>query len=606
MKTAQTQNSSLKNRKWPTEHLEEVISSLPQTVPQKIMKNLSPNWQDITQTDSQAVELASDNLPGIYALGQDLRREKRSKAKGGLVYRVLTNDRTLENSNKAVIQYLMIWSRQRIALTFANYFLPILILVGLTFYINTDILFYKDPFSLLEPIDSTRILGIIYGTFTEMWLIFLSCLWFILVGVWNVVKWIRNGAASMRVLFGVYGSLYLISAFIEYRLHLSPLFSFNLGEILNNPNYTVLVIKITWTPILAIAFSIGFYMLVRKLPSLKKIIGGHKMDYAPIFIYLKRSTPSEKWQKEVLFDKFHYCVKELIVPEDDYKLVMEGRWHSFELYRRKKWIINRILWLGSLCGFIILLLVSIYGILNGIDILEILEPLQLTNQLELFIQRLIYPLLLIGTGYWSSTRYSTNLIGKKTRTKKQLKKEKYYLSSEKLKQLWNLKSKEAHFTIKDKLQYPETYRNEKNGLTWLSFYDDEVEKEKGANIICELGLITKFKMRFYKRGVANDLVKSGKKMIKQNRPEEALYRYEKAIELKPDLTQAWINKADLFKDIDRVEEAQEAIDFAIQTQPRNAQAMFVQGAIFEKKEEKDKAKEAFEKAEKLGYRRSED
>ncbi|MCK5617399.1 hypothetical protein KAR91_86855 [Candidatus Pacearchaeota archaeon] len=596
----------MNKEKWPTKHLEKEISSLPLTVPQKPMKKLSSKWQDITQTDPQAAKLASENLPEISALGMDLSAEVRSEEKGGLTYRVLANEKSLENTTEAVIQYLMIWSKQRIAITFANFLLPIWILIGLTIYINTDILFYKDPFILIELVNSTQILGIIYGAVTGRWLITLLCLWFIMVGVRNVIKWIQKGVVSMRVLFGIYGILYLLGAFIEYRLDLSPLFTCNLGDILNIRNYSVIVIKMSWTPFLAIILSSAFYLLVKNVPSLKKKIGGHKMDYAPIFIYLKRDTPLKNWQKEVLFDKFHYCVKESIAPKDDDVLVMEGRWHSFELYRKNKWLFTRISVIISFIFFSMSILVSIYGILNGIDILEIIEPFQLPTQIELFIQRLFYPFVIIGTGYWFSTRYPTNLIEKELRTAQELKKTKYYLSSYKLHILWTLKSKEAHLTIKDKLQFPETYRNKQNKLDWLSFYDDDMEEEKWADILCEFGLIARFKRKFWKERLAKELVKSGERLQKQNMPEKALRRYEKAIQLKPDFTQARLGRAAFFQESNRIDEAQNDIDIVFQSQPNNAKAQHIQGLIFEKTDEKEKAAEAFKKAKRLGYKKSEE
>jgi hypothetical protein len=90
-----------------------------------------------------ANKLAEKYRPEIILQGINLKRERNSLSWGGMLYRVLKQKETEKSDQKAVIQYLYVWTRQKSFFSFWLDVVPLWVLIFLSLYINTDIVFYN-------------------------------------------------------------------------------------------------------------------------------------------------------------------------------------------------------------------------------------------------------------------------------------------------------------------------------------------------------------------------------------------------------------------------------------------------------------------------------
>jgi Tfp pilus assembly protein PilF len=95
--------------------------------------------------------------------------------------------------------------------------------------------------------------------------------------------------------------------------------------------------------------------------------------------------------------------------------------------------------------------------------------------------------------------------------------------------------------------------------------------------------------------------KSGCALHKAGKYAEACEQYAKAVELKPDLAQAYMGRAMVHFDLKDDDKAVADFTEAIRLNPKDAFAHYKRATAYERKGEKVKAEADFAKAKELGY-----
>ena len=78
---------------------------------------------------------------------------------------------------------------------------------------------------------------------------------------------------------------------------------------------------------------------------------------------------------------------------------------------------------------------------------------------------------------------------------------------------------------------------------------------------------------------ADDLFADGKKLGGEGKYEEAIASYDKAIEIDPKYTKAWINKGNALRKLGRHEDAIVCYDRAIELDPKNTLAEVMKAGV---------------------------
>ena len=86
----------MKIEKWPIQSFGKMVGLKPHsyTNDHVYTKELT-SWNDCTKNSPDVTELALNYLPTIKLLGQDLKNERRSERWGGLLYRVLSDEKSI-------------------------------------------------------------------------------------------------------------------------------------------------------------------------------------------------------------------------------------------------------------------------------------------------------------------------------------------------------------------------------------------------------------------------------------------------------------------------------------------------------------------------------
>jgi hypothetical protein len=227
------------------------------------------------------------------------------------------------------------------------------------------------------------------------------------------------------------------------------------------------------------------------------------MDYAPVYVYLKKNYKSDWTLDYILFDTVHYFImkktakelgeSKLLKPGIEEKttpcLVINTSWHSMvtsRFYwrlsesRSLAWIIKKIFWFGLL----LLIFTTIFPDFL-IDIMEFAIPSGQKTLVQLFL-RIALPLLVILPLMFAAIIEPTRLYDRED-----LSKSNYFLSDDKLLAMWNLqvskerkpqmlqqhskKMSEAQLKIVEKIQDP--FNPEDVDVDfWETFYDLEFQR----------------------------------------------------------------------------------------------------------------------------------
>lgn len=441
-------------------------------------KNLTDEEREKKERyDRELDYLVQEYLPNVYIQGTDLIYEKRvsiwekilhklgrkkQDVWGGVVYRALEDK---DNSDEKVFQFIYTWTKQNLAFTFWNLVAPIWILIIISLFVNSDLLFFQNQITGENNRYLTRINEVI-DIQNKLNLIIILCLVYILIGVIFGLKYLWKGYPSTNILLMGEGVIYILCTAIDNVFSLEfTKWKINYFSIID------LTINIYWMAHVLVFFgSIVLYVFI-----VSQKVMTHSMDYAPIFVYLKGGKIF------YLIDKIHYCldVKEC-APSKKPNFIINNRWHSFEF--RSNWRLKFSKYFYYFSAFIFGACVSIIllGILSQSDLWIYLVKLipEEYSSLRIVIHRLGFPFLLFGSLYYLVSGRTEPLID---RNKENIFRTANYLDDEKLKQIWNFKEKEPKFLIKNKLQDPLSYFNREK---WDSFYDKEDEGDKDVDTIC--------------------------------------------------------------------------------------------------------------------------
>ncbi|MHA2247152.1 MAG: hypothetical protein ACXADY_19560 [Candidatus Hodarchaeales archaeon] len=494
-----------RNSEWPNHFFRKAILEQITKIKSTTDKPLPLiNAQDVTD-DPQAAEQAVKHEPKIKLLGQSLHSEKESNSWGGMLYRVLGDESTVEDSSKLCIQYIYTYVRQKLPITFYNLVLPLIFLFFISVYFKFDTISYVETESGVTPV-TFRIVSQYYYLFA----LILGLLIFI-VGVvdlgytYIIQKVVSVRSLLLTILIVIFGALLLI----EYLFFFDPFWTIILayGINISSSDIDQWAILIGLVPVVMFFLIIGsiiliFYqdaLLKNRFTSIWNFISklSHDMDYAPVYVYLEKDTKN-KWKLSMIrSDRLHYCITEKkgkatrkYQRRGRPTFIMRGLHHSVELSRSYQ---IRFYYLKMIFAFVALLsLISMFAFLTILDI-DIFTQLQaaikpvipdeeLSYVVAMFFYRLVYSVAVFGCLYYFITRRPFELEIDQDQKLSELRY--YHLNCTKLQILWNLK-KESQFLIQEKLQNPfsddlveevERKGEVKQKKFWDSFYDSKLEK----------------------------------------------------------------------------------------------------------------------------------
>ncbi|MFW9778197.1 MAG: hypothetical protein ACFFE8_05020 [Candidatus Heimdallarchaeota archaeon] len=473
------------------------------------------NAYDLTES-SQAVGHAKEHEPKIKLLGQSLHSEKESNSWGGMLYRVLGDESTVEDSSKLCIQYIYTYVRQKLPITMYNLVLPLLFLFFISIYFKFDTITYVETSTGGVDPDQFLIVSQYYYGFA----VILGSLIFIAGMADLSYTYYRKKVVSVRslllvILMVIFGILLIIEFFFFF----NPFWTIILAYAINLESTEIdqWIIQIGLVPIILLILIIASVILILYQDTIlkNKLTGiwnfiirklSHDMDYAPIFVYLEKTTKN-KWQVSMIrSDNLHYCITEKkgksarkYERKGRPTFIMRGLHHSVEPIRGYQ---IRLYYLKMIFSFVLLLiLVFMFVFLTvlDIDIFSLiqsrirplipnffgLDPVGLDRfsyAIAMLVYRLVYSVAVFGCLYYFITRRPFELRLDEDQNLSEIRY--YHLNSVKLQTLWNLKT-EAQFLIQEKLQNPfsENMTEEvlrkgkiKQKRYWDSFYDSELEK----------------------------------------------------------------------------------------------------------------------------------
>ncbi|MFX0172581.1 MAG: hypothetical protein ACFE9L_11735 [Candidatus Hodarchaeota archaeon] len=486
------------NEEWPSPQMKNIVHDLlPNEFPVK--RELEKTLVNITGS-LEASKLAEKYRPEIILQGINLKRERNSLSWGGMLYRVLKQKETEKSNPKAVIQYLYVWTRQKSFFSFWLDVVPLMVLVFLSLYINTDIIFYNPVYG--TPTKTLPELGFV-EELDRIIMISLISIGIITLGV--ITTLLRRKFyihSTLHVLYGIASSIQII----ELAYPIVPPISFQWT--LAIPPFasdSLLITNILWTPLLLSSLSIVFLILLIFQIPLPIISSQHKMDYAPIYVYLKKNLENRWILDYILFDTVHYFVmkktateldKNKLLKSKDNKektascLVINTSWHSmmasrffwrFNESKALTWALKIFFWLG----FFILIFTTIFPDFL-MDFMGIIVPIEQRPFVQLFL-RIVLPLLVILPLMFTAIIEPTQLYDREN-----LGKSNYILSDDKLLAFWNLETKkekkpqmlqqhskkmtEAQLKIVEKIQDPFNPEDIDKDF-WETFYDMEFQRK---------------------------------------------------------------------------------------------------------------------------------
>ncbi len=411
----------------------------------------------------EAIKLAMQFRPKVILLGRELRSEKNSRNWGGVLFRVLSDAQDLQYSSRAVIQFIHVWTKQSWFVSLWSTIVPILLLVFLSGWINTDLLFHRSidnvggtSEDITQQLDIPQFLRL---PDKILMIVIISTL-FILIGIrfsYSKGK-IRYHNFTLFILYGLLFALQIL----EFLLVLAPPivvsfsyfieYDFTYLDLLIRSNAS-LFLDIPFTAIILFLLSIFFLVIFIWQPKIPFIESQHEMDYAPVYVYLKKTSTGEWDLDYIIFDEFHYfCGKAkkqdlltsgLLENHRQPILVIDNSWHSFSIEKppRLRWILAIIIFTVSLIVFFLQLAapLSFYIFLR-----------QFVGNLAVdIIRRVIVPLVVFGSLIYVNIYWPTEL-----NERENLFENRYHLTPTKLRILWNLQPQEAQLKIKKKMQDP--------------------------------------------------------------------------------------------------------------------------------------------------------
>ena len=433
---------------WPTEQLQKRLLKIGTTPMLSIDPHLITSL-DITSTQlDESAEMAHRFNPRVILKGLELKSEKKAKAYGGMMYRVLENQ---NNQNERCIQYLYTWIRQK--------------------------WFFSGWYNILTPL-FLSFLGIVIfsqtGTESKGYTylsIGITISFLLITGSISFLRTIRGWRRKGRIAY-VYrhGYSLIVYAIIFSGLLFELIPRWNGNPVI--PPIELLLWEEIYIPLTSVVFVIIPIIILIIIIQPFFSLFTHQTDYTPVFVYLKKESGNNWIVEKVRYDKFHHDVttrqgielskKRLLLNNARIKLAIPNSWHSMETNKG----FGKFQAFFGLLGFILCYIsLAIIWFLYP-EIVESLDLLALTIALSLIFIYLFF------------TRYQTEL--QKFENADDFKHQGIILKNQKLKILWSLAGSDPALKIRQKMQDP--FNPDTSGFFWNTFFDIKDER----TIISEL------------------------------------------------------------------------------------------------------------------------
>ena len=427
---------------WPTEAIKRNLEKLKPEKGAEVYLNLNAGDHDVTK---EAIGLERRFRPIITLRTQELKTElNRWNIGGGSFFRVIADNKDLDSSYKACIQYLIVWTRQLFPFQF--------IFLSIPFFISALFMWqFSTEFQPLQEGSGGRI----YAALLVIGLIFiLMGLWTYFEGLYRrVINGIKNWKVVPDSMIGfIIPGILLWTTALEYAI-------IDLADFAGG--WVALMPVSAWVTLALglVILIVGADFYIRGEKSFVERFS-HPMDYAPLMLFLGKNT-KEEWQIEgAQFDYFHYKTtfvpkKNLTFHESDTAqenpwFLIDRSWHAFREYIKPNFFLrffssialNIVLWIAIIAYFTVTLLTR-YEVMNFTFLAQLSEN-SFYNFLFLALSYLILPMIVLVM-IWSINRTREFKLDiweeMKEKTPNDLLKY-HYLSYDKLRILWNLRNKE--------------------------------------------------------------------------------------------------------------------------------------------------------------------
>ncbi|MHA2244150.1 MAG: hypothetical protein ACXADY_04220 [Candidatus Hodarchaeales archaeon] len=398
---------------------------------------------DVTERD---FNLAKQFMPEMQLSGIELRSERKSKAWGGSYFRILEDS---EDENSRCIQWIYVWTKQRFFISLWMTILPLFVL-GL---LGTLIYSYL---SFSHAILSIALIGGIF------FILGASALFDAIKGITKGKYFFSNGQLFIvfgTVFWALLGEIYVSKETLLFSEDWHPPIP---GEEIIQP-FLNQSLSLSWVSALFfLAAIIALVLWKWEPPSFTHAT--HDMDWAPFFVYIRKSEDSWNLEK-VRYDNFHYFAdtlsieqlkkKKAVTKDQRPRFEIPNFWHSF----RPNGGFND--WLTVLFGVLILVLTLLSAVISfSTDVLS-----------HEMIRFVLIPVMLFFGAYLIFGNWPTDVISKKNDLSDPI----YHLTDNRLRIFWNLRGEEPSLKVRSKLQDPfmdnEDFGTFRDDLEQIIFYN---------------------------------------------------------------------------------------------------------------------------------------
>jgi hypothetical protein len=417
---------SIEQERWPSKQLKAALTDIGTSKQLKYDIDLQEGAIDITTDEAVRLQI-KDFCPDVKLIGFELQSERRGKGWGGTLARVTRNS----TDDQRCLQYVHVWTRQRWFTSFYWNVLPPLFLAIWGVFV----------LSILSTEDDIVMAGSA---------LFAVGLAFVVAGIIPHLRDIMNRpeghllsfrSTTLLILFGILEWLMIFEVWLRNRQKVAGLDVQE--ELLEGTEIAEHSLIVPTTSVVLLLLGVGLLAIWFFQPSVKFLESAHAMDYAPVFVWIKRDGDAWIFDR-ACWDYFHYyslvhdfadlkskgCLKK----DKRVRLQIANTWHSFSLGKSSRIfpLLGLLLFIASLIVFLLLLASEEYAVSDQRTALTFIAiPLVMVIAAILF------------------ARTPFDLL-----KKQDLSRPENHFSNGKLQVLWNLREEHASFKIRTKMQDP--------------------------------------------------------------------------------------------------------------------------------------------------------
>jgi hypothetical protein len=414
---------NMKSNLWPN-NLQDKINDIGTLETPVLNYNQVTKVREIEDASEKA-NFINRFLPDIKAVSYDLQKEAADKKwYTGIQY---TLNESLDKK-KRVLQVLLIWTRQRAFMS--RFFAMIFILISIISVLQL---------SSVKPESQS---------WAEWSIILISLyllLYFIYYSITSLILWHVN----FRLLIGIMGIVFFFSSHFDLteKSNGNGLLFTLFNDVELYISITSIIFLLSALLFLGLRFleNMGFLGFMYRLPILSL---GHEMDYAPVWVFLKKKHYSESVQDsepfnwkidEIRYDRLHYFIGKIKIEAEESELQFEirNRWHSFNIS------IITTLFSKKIKILLIFVEIIIFGLITGL----------LWGEVALIFVQTVIGIIIITTVVSLYNSFEFNFTEDFKENSDQTDNSNI-LTPSKIDTLWNLEDKKSRLKITDKLFNP--------------------------------------------------------------------------------------------------------------------------------------------------------